>query len=100
MPSTWSVNTPRPTSNIQTNFQYIGNNVLEETYEIHLRNRKEDEAVEIRVPEHMFRWSDWEIVSASQDFTKTDSSTIEFRAVVEPGQETIITYTVRYTWPR
>jgi hypothetical protein len=84
----------------QTNFQYIGNNVLEETYEIHLRNRKENDAVQIRVPERLFRWSNWEIVSKSDEFTKLDSSTIEFRVDVKPGEEKVITYTVRYTWPR
>jgi hypothetical protein len=83
----------------QTNFQLIGSNVLEETYEIKLRNRKEDETVQIRVPEHLFRWSNWEILNASEEFTKLDSSTIEFRVDVAPGEEKIITYTIRYTWP-
>jgi hypothetical protein len=83
----------------QTNFQLINSNVLEETYEIKLRNRKDDETVQIRVPEHLFRWSNWEILNASDEFTKLDSSTIEFRVDVAPGEEKIITYTVRYTWP-
>jgi hypothetical protein len=73
--------------------------VLTETYEIRLRNRKEDAAVEIRVPEHLFRWSNWEILSASHDYTQLDASTIEFRVMVEPGGEEVITYTVQYTWP-
>lgn len=84
----------------QTNFVMLSVNVLEETYEIKLRNRKDDETVEIRVPESLFRWSNWEIIDASDPYTKTDSATIEFRVPVEPGQEKVITYTVRYTWPR
>jgi hypothetical protein len=84
----------------QTNFNLIADNVLEESYEIRLRNRKEDQTVEIRVPESLFRWSNWEIMESSDPYTKTDSSTIEFRVQVEPGQEKVITYTVRYTWPR
>jgi hypothetical protein len=84
----------------QTNFQYIGNNVLEETYEIKLRNRKDNQAVEIRVPESLFRWSNWEILNSSDEYTKIDSSTIEYRVIVQPGEERVITYTVRYTWPR
>ena len=84
----------------QTNFQIIGSNVIEETYEIKLRNRKDDETVQIRVPEHLFRWSNWEILNASTDFTKLDSNTIEFRVDVAPGEEKVITYTVRYTWPQ
>jgi hypothetical protein len=82
----------------QTNFQIIGRNVIEETYEIRLRNRKDDQAVEIRVPEHLFRWSNWDIVNASDSFEKLDASTIEFRVTVPPGGEKVITYTVRYTW--
>jgi hypothetical protein len=84
----------------QTNFQLISGNVLEETYEIRLRNRKDDETVEIRVPERLFRWSNWEILQASTDYTQLNSSTIEFRVDVPPGGETVISYTVRYTWPR
>ena len=84
----------------QTNFQLLASNVLEETYEIKLRNRKDDETVEIRVPERLFRWSNWEILQASMPFTQLNSSTIEFRAEVPPGGETVITYTVRYSWPR
>ncbi len=85
---------------IQTGFQRIGNNVIEESYEIRLRNRKDDETVEIRVPENLFRWTNWEIISTTMDFEQLDSDTIEFRAMVEPGTETVITYTVRYTFPR
>jgi hypothetical protein len=85
---------------IQTNFQLIGANVLEETYQITLRSRKEDETVQIRVPEHLFRWSNWEILSSSDSYTKLDSGTIEYRVDVPPGGEKVITYTVRYTWPR
>src|SRR5690606_9821156 len=84
----------------QTNFQFIADNVLEETYEIKLRNRKDDQAVEIRVPESLFRWSNWEILNSSDEYTQIDSSTIEFRVMVEPGEERVITYTVRYSWPR
>lgn len=85
---------------VQTEFFYLGSNILEETYEITLRNRKEDQAVEVRVPEHLFRWSNWEILNSSDPFNKTDSSSIEFRVIVEPGGEKVLTYTVRYTWPQ
>ena len=83
----------------QIDFKYISNNVIEETFEIHLRNRKENQAVEIRVPEHMYRGSNWEIINSSDPSTKLDSGTTEFRVEVQPGEEKIITYTVRYTWP-
>ncbi|MCC6616530.1 MAG: DUF4139 domain-containing protein [Anaerolineae bacterium] len=83
----------------QTNFQIISRNVVEETFEIRLRNRKDADTVEIRVPEHLYRWSNWEILNANMEYTKVDASTIEFRPQVEPGGETVITYTVRYTFP-
>jgi hypothetical protein len=83
----------------QTAFNIISSRVIEETFEIRLRNRKDDETVEIRVPEHLYRWSEWEIVNTSMQFTQLDSATIEYRARVEPGAEVVITYTVRYTFP-
>ncbi|MEM9952038.1 MAG: hypothetical protein AAF846_10580 [Chloroflexota bacterium] len=82
---------------IQTDFTQIGNNTIEETYEIRLRNRKDDETVEIRVPERMTRGSNWEIISTSMDFEQISAFGIEFRADVAPGEEVVITYTVRYT---
>lgn len=84
----------------QTRFNMIAANVLEETYEIRLRNRKDDVTVEIRVPETLFRWSNWQILESSLPFTQLDANTIEFRASVPPGGETVITYTVRYTFPQ
>ncbi len=85
---------------VQTNYRAISGNVLEETYQITLRNRKDDQAVEIRVPERLFRWSNWEILESSLPFTQLDSNTIEFRAQVPAQGEVVITYTVRYTYPR
>lgn len=83
----------------QTDFRFIGSNIIEERFEIRLRNRKETGTVEVRVPEHLYRWSNWEIISNSDPFTQLDSGTIEFRVTVEPGEEKVISYTVRYTWP-
>ncbi|MDX1992287.1 MAG: DUF4139 domain-containing protein [bacterium] len=84
---------------IQTEYRLVSSNVLQETYEIRLRNRKDDETVEIRVPENLFRWSNWEILNASHEFSQLNSNTIEFRVQVEPGAEVVITYTVQYSWP-
>jgi hypothetical protein len=72
--------------------------MADESFEIKVRNRKEKETVEIRVVEHLYRKRNWEITKASQDYTKTDSQTIEFRVVVDPDKEQILTYTVHYTW--
>lgn len=75
-----------------------GNRWIDESFEIKVRNRKQTEAVEVRVVEHLYRWTNWEIQQPSTSFEKTDSQTLEFRVVVKPGEEKIVTYTVHYTW--
>lgn len=83
----------------QTDFRYISDRVVQETFEIELRNRKEDEAVEIRVPETLYRWSNWEILDATDDYEQVNSNQIEFRVTVEPGETRTIRYTVQYSFP-
>ncbi|MBZ0287265.1 MAG: hypothetical protein K8I30_06600, partial [Anaerolineae bacterium] len=84
----------------QTDFRRLSETVIEESHEIRLRNRKETQTVEIRVPERLFRWSNWEILKSSDPYTRLNASTIEFRVPVAPGEEKVITYTARYSWPR
>ena len=74
-----------------------GRRQLDESFEIKLRNHK-DEPVEIRVVEHLYRWSTWEITRKSREFTKMDSRTIEFRVKLKPDGEETITYTAHYEW--
>jgi hypothetical protein len=82
----------------QTNFHVdTGDKWMDETFEIKLRNHKK-EPVEIRVVEHLYRWSNWEITAKSDDFTKKDSQTIEFNVPVKPDEEKTLTYTVHYSW--
>jgi len=82
----------------QTNFRVdTGDKWLDESFEIKLRNRKK-EPVEIRVVEHLYRWSSWDITQKSDDFKKTDAQTIEFRVPVKPDEERTVTYTVHYSW--
>ncbi len=82
----------------QMNFRVdTGDKWLDESFEIKLRNRKQ-EPVECRVVEHLYRWNNWEITQKSDDFKKTDSQTIEFRVPVKPDEERTVTYTVHYSW--
>jgi hypothetical protein len=82
----------------QTEFQIDGTRMwADESFEIKLRNHKK-EAVEVRVVEHLYRGVNWEVGEKSQDFQKTDSRTIEFPVTLEPDKETVLTYTVHYTW--
>ncbi len=83
----------------QTNYQVDSHrNWLDESFEITLRNHKENDAVEIRVVEHLYRWINWKIVEHSHEYKKTDARTIEIRVKLEPDEEKKITYKVHYTW--
>ncbi len=68
-----------------------------ETFEIRLRNHKDSDAV-ITAVEHLYRWTNWRIVDASQKWTKKDAQTIEFEVPVKKDGESTVTYTVRYSW--
>lgn len=71
---------------------------MTESFEIKLRNRKEKDAVEIRVVEPLVRCANWKIASSSLPHSKFDAHTIEFRAPVPADGETVLTYTVNYWW--
>lgn len=82
----------------RTNFKVDSSNKwVDESIEIKVRNHKK-EAVEIRVVEHMYRWTNWEITEKSTPFTKTNAQEIEFRVSLKPDEEKVITYTVHYSW--
>lgn len=74
------------------------NHWIDESFEIKVRNRKQDESVEIRVVEHLYRWTNWEIREPSNAFEKKDAQTIEFRVALKPGEEKTLTYTAHYSW--
>jgi hypothetical protein len=79
----------------QTDFRELGRDVIEESFEIVVRNHK-DEDIEVRVVEHLFRWSEWEIVQESSKHTKLDQGTAEWRLRIPVDGEATLTYTVRY----
>jgi hypothetical protein len=70
---------------------------LEEEFEIKVRNHK-DQPVEVIVKENLYRWSNWTILSKSQEYTKEDARTIHFPVKVAKDGETTVRYRVRYTW--
>jgi hypothetical protein len=71
--------------------------VMEEAFEIKLRNHKE-QAVEVIVRENLYRWSQWSLIQQSVPSEKKDARTVEFPVRVAAGGEAIVTYRVRYTW--
>jgi hypothetical protein len=83
---------------VRMNFN--GNNrqeFAEEDFEIKVRNRKTT-PIQVRVVEHLYRWSNWAITQKSDEFTKKDAQTIEFNVTVPPDAEKVVTYRVRYEW--
>ena len=83
---------------IRTNFNASNRQEFaDEDFEIKVRNRK-TEPIQVRIVEHLYRWSNWSITQKSDDFVKKDAQTIEFNVTVPPDAEKVVTYRVRYEW--
>ena len=76
-------------------FKRLGKRHVEETFEITLRNHR-DEPTLIHVTEHV--WADWTILRESHPYTKKDARTVEFTILVPLDGETKLTYTVQTHW--
>ncbi|MEN6521247.1 MAG: DUF4139 domain-containing protein [Armatimonadota bacterium] len=81
--------------NKRTDYQKISDNVVEESFEVTVRNHK-DSPVEVNVIEHAY--STWRVVKSSSGYNKKDAQTIVFPVKVPANGETTITYTIRTSW--
>ncbi len=83
----------------QTRFQsQMGpNGFVDESFEIKLRNHKQEPAT-VRVVEHLYRWSTWVITQESATHRQVDSKTIEYEVTLPPNEERTVIYTAHYTW--
>ncbi len=82
----------------RTNFHVDSNhNWMDESFEIRVRNHKK-EPVNVRVVEHLYRWTNWKLTEQSHSSNKTDAQTMEFPVTVAPDGEQVVTYTVHYSW--
>ncbi len=79
----------------QMEYDRIGDDVVEISYEVSLRNHK-DEDVTIAVIERV--WGDWKVTKSSHDWEKEDAYTIVWYVKVPKNDETILTYTIRIEW--
>ncbi len=70
---------------------------VDETFDIKLHNHKST-PTEVRVVEHMYRWSNWEIRRNSDPYEKSDSRTIEFTVEVPANSDRTVNYQVHYSW--
>jgi hypothetical protein len=73
----------------------IADNVYEQSYEITLKNRK-DEDVTVEVDRTLGNY--WKILSSSLPYEKKDAQNIVFKAPVKKNSETKLTFKVRYSY--
>jgi hypothetical protein len=93
----------------QTEFKVeTGRKWMSESFEIKIRNHKK-EAVVVRVKEPMYRWNQWKITNESHkrvvvgDKDQLDAFNVAWDLKLPAGEEgkpgeTVLTYTVEYTW--
>jgi hypothetical protein len=73
----------------------VSRNVTEDQFQIRLRNQGSKPAT-VTVSETLY--GNWEIIQKSAEFRKRDADSAEFDVAVPPGKESVLTYTVRYTF--
>lgn len=78
---------------IQTDFQQLLGDRTQQSWEVTVRNHK-DEAVRVTLVEHAT--GDWEIVTSSHPFEKIQQDTFETTVEVPARGETVVTYTIRF----
>jgi len=79
----------------RTDYQRISESVVEESFEVKIRNHKET-PVMVKVVDHV--WSNWKFTKRSHNFVKKDAHTIEFPVTVPANGEVVVTYTIRTSW--
>ncbi|MBS1728021.1 MAG: DUF4139 domain-containing protein [Armatimonadetes bacterium] len=79
----------------RTDFKRLGDRQIRETFQIEVRNRKE-ESTPVYVYER--HWGDWKVTQKSDNFTKEDANTMVFEVNLKPNEVKTITYTVDTTW--
>ena len=76
----------------QTDWKKIAYDTYEASFEISLRNHKQEDVV-VRVVEPIP--GDWKILNSSHEYTKTEAFTAEFNIPVPKDKETKLIYRVR-----
>lgn len=70
---------------------------MEETIRITVSNAK-DKPQKVIIRENLYRWVNWQITKASDDYRKIDSRTVHMEVVVPADGKKTVEYTVKYTW--
>jgi len=71
--------------------------IMTEEIEIKVRNHKK-EPVTVIAKENLYRWVNWQITAKTHDFEKQDARTAHFPLKIASGGETVLRYTVHYSW--
>lgn len=77
---------------LQLSTSRISDKVSESSFEIHVRNHKE-EAIQVVIAEHAY--GDWKIIKSSLEARRKDSGNFEFTVAVPKNGEATVTYTLR-----
>jgi hypothetical protein len=80
---------------VRTNYRRVGDRIHESTFEITIRNHKEEDVV-VEVLESV--GGDWRVLDASHQHEKLSSTQIQFELPVPADGETVLTYTVQVTY--
>lgn len=70
---------------------------LSETISIVLRNH-DDEATDVRVIDHLYRWTQWNIAESSLPYQPHGTDAIEFEMHIPANSESRLSYRVHYRW--
>lgn len=82
----------------RTNYRMDGTaRWVDESFEIKVRNHK-SAAAEVRIVEHLYRWTNWDISKNSDPFIKVDSKTVAFTVTIPADGEKTVNYQVHYSW--
>jgi hypothetical protein len=75
-------------------YQKISSRVDEQSYQIKIRNHKEED-VTVNVEKKLY--GDWEITTSSHQYQKKDANTVKFVVPVKADEEVAVNFTVRTT---
>lgn len=79
----------------RTNYTRTGPQSFSESFDIEVRNRK-DETDTVHVYER--HYGDWRVTQKNMDFQKLDASTMDFVVTMKPGETKHVIYTVNTRW--
>ncbi|NOZ62750.1 MAG: DUF4139 domain-containing protein [Calditrichaeota bacterium] len=78
------------------NKKSTGKRSREETWEVKIRNHKENDNVEVQVVERFYNF--WKIKNSTHRYKKLSADKVQFSVPVMRDSEAVLTYTVKLSW--